>query len=318
MEANPVADRRVSSAERFAMKPSAYALAIHGGAGPTPGRDYSEVEAHLGFLIREGEKMLASGATAVDVVETLVRELEISGLYVAGRGSVPNADGYVEMDAAIMDGSTALAGAVAALRDIESPITAARAVMDNTRHVMLAGSGATHFCEQQNLPFVSDPQSWYRLPVGVELSDLESSDSGHGTVGAVALDQNGKLAAATSTGGLFGKLPGRVGDSPLIGSGTWADEQVAVSCTGVGECFIRANVAHSIAMQVRLGVSTLEQAAENALAEVQYLGGDGGLIALDNHGNISMPWNSSGLKRAWVRAGKAPGVKIFGTPVKSR
>lgn len=298
------------------MKKPDYVLLLHGGAGPTPGRDYSEVEAHLGFLVREGEKMLAAGELSVDVVEAMVRELELSGLYVAGRGSAPNREGHVELDASIMDGKTGLAGAVAALRDVESPVTAARAVMDHTSHVMLAGAGANHFCEQQGIDLVADPASWYRLPAGVELSDFENEEGGHGTVGAVAMDTSGNLAAATSTGGLFGKLPGRVGDTPLIGSGTWADEHVAVSCTGIGECFIRANVAHSVAMQVRLGVASLAEAAANCLEEVASMGGDGGLIAIDHQGHIALPWNSDGMKRASVIAGQTPEVHIFGHPEK--
>ncbi len=298
------------------MKKPDYALLLHGGAGPTPGRDYSEVEAHLGFLVREGEKMLRGGAQAVDTVEAMVRELELSGLYVAGRGSAPNTEGYVELDASIMDGNSGLAGSVAAVRDIESPVTAARAVMDNTPHVMLVGAGANHFCEQQGIALVANPADWYRLPVGVEMADFDDEEGGHGTVGAVALDCSGNLASATSTGGLFGKLPGRVGDTPLIGSGTWADQHVAVSCTGIGECFIRANVAHSIAMQVRLGISTLEEAAANCLEEVAYMGGDGGLIAIDREGNICLPWNSDGMKRASVVAGQPPEVHVFGQPSK--
>ena len=293
-----------------------YALVLHGGAGPTPGRDYSEVESHLGYLIREGEKLLDAGESALDVVQIMVRELELSGLYVAGRGSAPNTEGYVELDASIMDGASGLAGAIAAVRDIESPVTAARAVMDHTSHVMLAGLGANHFCEQQGLAKVADPENWYRMPIGVELADFDNEEGGHGTVGAVALDRNGNLAAATSTGGLFGKLPGRVGDSPLIGSGTWADKYVAVSCTGIGECFIRANVAHSVALQCRYALFNLSEAAENSLSEVEAMGGDGGLIAIDRDGNVVTAWNSDGLKRASVVAGSQPVVGIFGTPAK--
>ncbi|MEM8615535.1 MAG: isoaspartyl peptidase/L-asparaginase [Pseudomonadota bacterium] len=288
-----------------------YALVIHGGAGPKPGRDYSEVERHLSDLIAKGETLLKSGASAVDTVEEMVWELERSGLYVAGRGSAPNAAGFVETDAAIMDGAAMKAGSIAAVRDLKSPISGARAVMDKSPHVMLAGEGADRFCAELSLPLVTHPAAWYRLPVGVEAAETLTDELTHGTVGAVALDQGGRLAAATSTGGLFGKRAGRIGDTPIIGSGTWADGNVAISCTGLGEYFILSNAAHDVAAQMTYAGIPLTEAAECTLEKVAALGGDGGLIAIDQRGNIVTRYNSDGLKCAAVKAGSASVVSIF-------
>lgn len=288
-----------------------YALAIHGGAGAKPGRDYSEVEVHLATLIKEGEAMLDAGASAIDSVEAMVSALEVSGLYVAGRGSAPNAAGYVEMDAAIMDGSANRAGAVAGVRDLKSPIQAARAVLEYTPHVLLSGSGADHFCKQAGLDQVEDPDNWYRLPVGVEADETTTDELVHGTVGAVAMDREGRLAAATSTGGLFGKREGRIGDTPLIGLGTWADATVTVSCTGLGEYFMLSAVAHDVSARMRYGGEEIKQAVTSSLDSVAKRGGDGGVIAIDNAGTIVMQYNSKGMKCASVKSGEAANVHIF-------
>lgn len=286
----------------------AYALALHGGAGVKPGRDYGEVERHLAGLVRDGEAMLAAGRSALDTVEAMVAGMELSGLYVAGRGSGPSTSGRYELDAAIMDGTGPRAGAVAAVSAPRSPITAARAVMDNSRAILLAGAGADEFCRDQALDCVEDPQDWYRLPVGVSESETRPGELHHGTVGAVALDQDGRLAAATSTGGLFGKAPGRVGDTPILGAGTWASERVAVSCTGLGEYFLLAGTAREVDARIEYAGATLEDAAQLSLDRIAALGGDGGLIAIDAAGNIALPYNSPGMKRAWVRAGEPPQV----------
>ena len=285
-----------------------YALALHGGAGAVAGRDYRETEQHLAELAADCRARLVRGEPALDVAEHAVAAMESSGLYVAGRGSAPNSAGRVELDASIMDGASREAGAVAALQDFENPVRVARRVMDETPHVMLAGNGAAAFARQQGFTEVTDPGSYYRLPVGVTRDDV--GDITHGTVGAVALDASGRLAAATSTGGTFGKLEGRVGDTPLVGPGTWADDDIAISCTGVGEHIIRAGGASSIAFRFRSGLS-LEDAAGEMLDEVARLGGDGGLIALTRDGRIAMPYNSQGMKRASVSSGSDLNIRTF-------
>ena len=276
----------------------AFAFALHGGAGAVAGRNYDRVEKHLQVLTTRCEAMLAEGGSALDVVEIAVVELENSGLYVAGRGSAPNSAGYVELDASIMHGPTREAGAVAALPGFENPIKIARGVMEKTPHVLLAGSGAQTFARTHKYAEVTDPDNYYCLPVGVTADDISNS-SAHGTVGAVALDRAGALAAATSTGGTFGKLEGRVGDTPLIGPGTWADDEIAISCTGTGEHIIRAGGAVSIACAFKSGIS-LEKAINDMLDEVKRLGGDAGVIAVTHQSGIAMLYNSDGMKRASV------------------
>lgn len=283
-----------------------YSLVLHGGAGARPGIDYSRQRAHMAEAIAEGAAMLKGGRSALDVVTEVTAMLELSGLYVAGRGASPNKAGEVELDASIMSGPDQRAGAVAAMVGVKSPVRAARRVMEKTPHVLLAAAGARRFAEEQGLDLIEDPANWYTP------ADRDPGDKAqHGTVGAVALDQTGALAAATSTGGTFGKMQGRVGDTPIIGAGTWADDLVAVSCTGVGEYFQRTAAAYDLTARMRYGGADLGAAATGVLAKLGALGGDGGLIAIDRAGKIVAPYNSKGMKRAAASDGIAPWVRVF-------
>ena len=286
-----------------------WAFALHGGAGAVAGRDYAETEKHLHELGSACRDRLLKGGRALDVVEFAVAELESCGLYVAGRGSAPNSAGHVELDASIMDGASREAGAVAALQDFVNPVRVARGVMERTPHVMLAGSGAVAFARDAGFEEVTDPSAYYTLPVGVTQDDI--TDFAHGTVGAAVLDQSGGLAAATSTGGTFGKLHGRIGDTPLIGPGTWADDSIAISCTGIGEHIIRSGGASSIAFRYKSGIA-LQDAVQEMLDEVARLGGDAGLIAVTRDGRIAMPYNSEGMKRASASSTTKLIVTTFG------
>ena len=275
-------------------------LALHGGAGVVRrGEPDAPHRAALAAALEAGYEILTDGGKSLDAVTAAVVVLEDSPLFNAGRGSCLNAAGEIEMDASIMDGATLAAGAVAAVSRIKNPVLAARAAMEKSPHVLLAGKGAEQFARQHGIAF--EKRSYFHTPE--RLAALKSGlKRHHGTVGAVALDRHGNLAAATSTGGYTGKLPGRVGDSPIIGAGTYADNaSCAVSGTGWGEAFIRVALAHEVSARMRHLGETLAQAARAALKAVSRIGGDGGLIALDRRGNIAMPFTSEGMFRACVR-----------------
>jgi L-asparaginase/beta-aspartyl-peptidase (threonine type) len=304
------------------------AIAIHGGAGTISRerlkpRMEMRYRAALADALSAGCEVLRGGGTSLDAVTTAVVALEDCPLFNAGRGAVLNAAGRHELDAAVMDGSTRRAGAVANVRSTRNPVLAARAVMENTRHVMIAGEAADRLAADAGLAIV--PPHYYSTRARLaSLARLQRSERGkdgkrvtaadrHGTVGAVALDAAGNLAAATSTGGFTNKMPGRIGDSPVIGAGTYADNATcAVSGTGSGEHFMRAVLAHTVSARMRYLGESLPAAARNALREVARLGGSGGLIAVDARGRIAMPFNSEGMYRGCAGADGVRVVKIYG------
>lgn len=302
-----------------AQAPKPFALAIHGGAGtilkertsPAEDRAYRE---GLEAALQAGYEVLAKGGSALDAVETAVRSLEENPLFNAGKGAVMTAEGTHELDAAIMDGRTQAAGAVARLQHVKSPIGLARLVMERSPHVMLVGEGAEAFAQTQGVPMVPNEsfRTEARWKAYLKVREKAVPTEPRGTVGAVALDQKGNLAAATSTGGMMMKRWGRVGDSPIIGAGTWAENATcAVSCTGWGEYFIRTAVAHDIAAQMAYARTPLAKAAEATLAKVKALGGDGGLVAIDAQGNVALPFNTRGMYRGFRKSDGTRAVALY-------
>lgn len=302
------------------------ALAVHGGAGTlTRARMTARLEARFHAALRRaldaGSAILEQGGAALDAVTAAVVVLEDSPLFNAGRGAAFNARGQHELDAGVMEGSGRRAGAVAAVRRTKNPVLLARAVMERTPHVMLVGAAADRFARQAGLEMVApDYFSTVQRLTALKRVQARASDPAlepasdaerHGTVGAVARDAQGRLAAATSTGGFTNKMAGRVGDSPVIGAGTYADDRAcALSATGEGEYFIRAALAHGVAMRMRLLGMSLAAAANEALAEMAALGGSGGLVAVDSTGEIVMPFTTQGMYRGEVRGGRVR-VAIF-------
>ncbi|WP_136066830.1 isoaspartyl peptidase/L-asparaginase family protein [Modicisalibacter radicis] len=315
------------------------AMAIHGGAGVlTPGllsaQDESDIHEALRLALDAGQRILEAGGSSLDAVEASVVMLEESPWFNAGKGAVFTDEGRHELDAAIMRGSDRAAGAVAGVHHVRNPIRGARAVMEHSEHVMLIGEGADRFLEERQLPQVAN--DWYdtelrrrqwqdnRLKGGTP--NLEPSQADHrggqdeppeghkfGTVGAVALDRHGHVAAATSTGGITNKRYSRVGDTPLIGAGTWADDRsAAISATGHGEYFIRAAVAHDIAARMRHARKDLETACRDVVfQELKALGGQGGVIAVSPDGSTQLVFNTPGMYRAWRDGEGRPHTAIY-------
>ena len=355
-----------TTATTVAPDPKRITLVIHGGAGTitranmTPEKEKAYNEA-LNQALQAGYAILKRGGTSLDAVEAAVRIMEDSPLFNAGKGAVFTHDSRNEMDAAIMNGQNMAAGAVAGITIVRNPITAARAVMEKSEHVMMTGPGAERFAREKGLVVV-EPSYFYtearheqlqkalaedraagtpdqlnaptktaapaapvktkqKAKAGKPTSAVETTEDEdniftegkkYGTVGAVALDQFGNLAAATSTGGMTNKRYGRVGDAPIIGCGTYADNQsCAVSCTGWGEYFIRATVARDVAARVEFQQLPLEKAAQATIDKVAKLGGDGGLIAVDRQGNVAMPFNSEGMYRGVIKADGKTQVLIY-------
>ncbi|MBD0278718.1 MAG: isoaspartyl peptidase/L-asparaginase [Flavisolibacter sp.] len=318
-----------------------FVLVIHGGAGTilkknmTPEKEKAYQQA-LQLALQTGYDILNDGGTSLNAVEAAVRVMEDNPLFNAGKGAVFTNEGKNEMDAAIMNGKTLAAGSVASVTTIKNPISAARAVMEKSEHVMLIGAGAEKFAKQQGLEIV-DPSYFYTEGRWRGLQQVRREDSlkteldhgskkgtsgikqsnnrdyKYGTVGAVALDKAGNLAAATSTGGMTNKKFGRVGDAPIIGAGTYANNQTcAVSCTGWGEFFIRLVVAKTVSDLMEYKNYSVQQAADELIMKkVPALGGDGGLIAVDKNGNFSMPFNTEGMYRGYIKSDGKAVVKIY-------
>ncbi len=299
-----------------------WSLMIHGGCGamrPDSLSPEAEAKARAGLnaALDVGERLLANGSTAIDSVEAVARMLEEDPSFNAGRGSVLTAEGFVEMDAAIMDGRDRSAGAVAGLRTTRAPISAARKAMEETPHILLTYGQADAFAAQQGLEQVANDYfltterraQLDRIMAGGGKFDAEIK---YGTIGAVAVDTHGHVAAATSTGGLTAKRWGRIGDSPLIGAGTYADDRAcAVSATGLGEAFIRAVAGHQLAMRMMLSDESLQAALDAVLADVGALGGTGGLIAVAPSGETAWGFTTPGMYRAMVNASGARQVAVY-------
>jgi beta-aspartyl-peptidase (threonine type) len=303
--------------------PRDWKLVIHGGAGViernrmTPELDRKH-RAGLEAALEAGATILAAGGSALDAVEAAARALEDNPLFNAGRGSVLTFDATTELDAAIMDGRKRDAGAVTGVSNTRNPISLARAVMDRSPHVFLGGKGADRFAVEQGLE--QAPPGYFDIPERRrQLEELKANDADwfdvdmkYGTIGAVALDMHGHVAAATSTGGITGKRWGRIGDSPLIGAGTWADDRsCAVSATGSGEYFIRTAVAHEIAARMRYLGETAQEAADKVMAEVGELGGNGGVIVVSAEGEAVYSFNSEGMYRG-TASPSGRSVAIYG------
>lgn len=311
------------------------ALAVHGGAGTilrsqmTPALE-AEYRSGLEIALRSGWEILDAGGSSLDAVEAAVCELENYPLFNAGRGAVFTHEGKVELDAAIMDGHVLKAGAVTFVKNVKNPVKLARLVMERTEHILLAGEGANHFAEEMDVETESDEyffteHRWLQLQRAISAGrvTLDHSLSGTdrfttgplvkpiGTVGAVACDKNGHLAAATSTGGMTNKKFGRIGDTPIVGAGTYADDKCAVSCTGHGEYFMLGVAAYDVAARMKYKGLSLEDAARETIENIGNMNGEGGLIAVDSNGKVTLPFNSEGMYRGFVAANGRPVTEIY-------
>lgn len=309
-------------------KQQEYALAIHGGAGTilkenlTPSLEQAYRNILTAALVT-GEKILQKGGTSLDAIEQSILLMEDSPLFNAGKGSVYTNEGTHELDAAIMDGKTLNAGAVGGAKKIKNPIAAARVVLEQSEHILLIGEGADQFAALSGLKLVENSyfgtEKRRNALLKIQQSEnknqvaLDHNDHKYGTVGAVALDKHGNLAAGTSTGGMTNKKFGRIGDSPIIGAGLYADNQTcAVSSTGHGEYFIRLAIAHAISARMECSNCSLKDATEFVIMKkLERIGGKGGVIAIDSFGNISMPFNTKGMYRGWMLANGQPNVMIY-------
>lgn len=331
----------LSPASSSSAMPSRPVLVLHGGAGTltraaiTP-EQQARYRSALNDILLAGQALLAQGADALEVVTETVRLLEECPLFNAGRGAVYTADARHELDACVMRGSDLAAGAVAGVTRLRNPVLAARAVLASASPVLLIGEGAERFAVERGCETVAP--DWFDTPERLaQLRSVQAAQGGAaldhdaqnllaaqapaplderakmGTVGAVAMDARGHLAAATSTGGVTNKLPGRVGDSPLVGAGNYAnDRTVAVSCTGMGEAFIRGMAAYDVSALIEYGGLSLAEASRRVVHDkLPPLGGRGGLIAVDAQGRIALPFNTEGMYRGWVRPGQAPVVAIY-------
>ncbi len=300
-----------------------YGLVIHGGAGTilksnmTPEKE-AEYISKLNEALQTGYKILETGGSSLDAVVAVINIMEDSPLFNAGKGAVLTEKGVAELDASIMDGKTLKAGAIAGIKHVKNPITLARLVMDKSPHVMMIGEGAEEFAKENNIELVDNsyfitPNRWKQYQRMKEAQDKKIKEEKHGTVGCVALDKNGNLAAGTSTGGMMMKKFGRVGDSPIIGAGTYANNNTcAISGTGHGEYFIRLSIARDISdLMAYKNLSLNDAANEVIMKKLPQLGGDGGIIAIDKNGNVAMPFNTEGMYRGYHISGEQLVIKIY-------
>jgi beta-aspartyl-peptidase (threonine type) len=299
-----------------------YALVIHGGAGVMDQKSMTpemqaEYLAVLNRVLQVGDSVLSHGGTCLDAVEKTVVIMEDSPLFNAGKGAVFTHDGLVELDASVMDGKSLKAGAIAAVRDIKNPIRVARAVMEKSEHVLLNGAGASQFAKEQGFEQVQNSyfhtEKRYKQLQEILKKEREAGiNDKHGTVGCVALDKYGNIAAGTSTGGMTNKKYGRIGDSPIIGAGTYANNETGgFSCTGHGEYYIRLGFSRDISALMEYKKLSVQEACREEVLKLTKLGGTGGVIGLDRKGNIAMEFNTSGMFRGYIKSNGEKEVLIF-------